>query len=100
MQCRTGSNRGLRLERSLRITRSDATLVHLRESMTNQLSHVNLFPDLSKVMLRRVFKTDQGVLVQILLRVCFYLARGFADFRRPGPRPKFPERWLLFRLVV
>ncbi len=40
------------------------------------------------------------VLVQILLSVCFYLARGFADFKRPGPRSKFPERWLLVRLVV
>jgi hypothetical protein len=40
------------------------------------------------------------VLVQILLSVCFYLARGFADFKRPGPRPKFPERCLLLWLVV
>jgi hypothetical protein len=32
----------------------------LRKSMTNQLSHGNLLPDLSKVTLRRVFKTDQG----------------------------------------
>jgi hypothetical protein len=39
-------------------------------------------------------------LVQILLSVCFYLARSFADFKRPGPRPKFPERWLLLWLVV
>jgi hypothetical protein len=23
---------------------------------------------------------------------------GFADCKRPGPRPKFPERWLLFLL--
>jgi transposase len=28
--------------------------------MRNQLFHANLFPDLSKVTLRRVFKTDQG----------------------------------------
>src|SRR5580700_1449959 len=28
--------------------------------MTNQLSHVNLFSDLSNVTLRRVFRTDQG----------------------------------------
>ena len=28
--------------------------------MTNQLFHANLFPDLSKMTLRRVFKTDQG----------------------------------------
>ena len=28
--------------------------------MTNQLSHANLFSDLSNVTLRRVFKTDQG----------------------------------------
>ena len=42
----------------------------------------------------------QRVLVQILLSVCFYLVRNFADFRRPEPRPKFPERCVLFRLVV
>jgi len=24
-----------------------------------------------------------------VLSVCFYLARGFADFKRPGPRPNF-----------
>jgi hypothetical protein len=29
----------------------------------------------------------------------FLLARGFVDFKRQGPRSKFPERWLLFRLV-
>ena len=34
--------------------------VLLRESMTNQLSHANLFSDLNNVTLRRVFKTDQG----------------------------------------
>ena len=34
--------------------------VLLRESMTNQLSHANLFSDLSNVTLRRVFRTDQG----------------------------------------
>ena len=34
--------------------------VLLRESMTNLLSHANLFSDLSNVTLRRVFKTDQG----------------------------------------
>jgi hypothetical protein len=28
------------------------------------------------------------------------LARGFVDFKRPRPRSKFPERWLLVRLVV
>ena len=28
--------------------------------MRNQLFHANLFPDLSKVTLRRVFKTDRG----------------------------------------
>src|ERR1700730_1714145 len=28
--------------------------------MTNQLSHVTLFSDLNKVTLRRMFKTDQG----------------------------------------
>src|ERR1700674_4616668 len=32
--------------------------------MTNQLSHANLFPDLSKVTLRRVFKTDQGWIME------------------------------------
>jgi len=26
--------------------------------------------------------------------------KPFANFRRPEPRPKFPERWLLFRLMV
>jgi hypothetical protein len=40
-----------------------------------------------------------AVLVQILLSVCICLARGFV-FKRPGPRSKFPERWLLVRLVV
>src|SRR5260370_29047579 len=40
-----------------------------------------------------------GVLVQILLSVCICLARGFVDFKRPGPRSKFPERWVLVRLV-
>ena len=30
-----------------------------------------------------------------LLSVCICLARGFADFKRPGARPTFPERWLL-----
>ena len=42
----------------------------------------------------------QRVLVQNFLSVCFYLARGFADFKRPGPQPKFPERCLLLWLVV
>ena len=32
--------------------------------MTNQLSHGNLLPDLSKVTLRRVFKTDQGWIME------------------------------------
>src|SRR5271166_6539777 len=36
----------------------------LRKSMTNQLSHGNLLPDLSKVTLRRVFKTDQGWIME------------------------------------
>ena len=33
---------------------------------------------------------------------CMFLSwrEGFADFRRRGPLPKVPERWLLFRLVV
>ena len=38
--------------------------VLLRESMTNQLSHVNLFSDLSNVTLRRVFNTDQGWIME------------------------------------
>jgi transposase len=38
--------------------------VLLRESMTNQLSHQNFFPDLSKLTLRRVFKTDQGWIME------------------------------------
>jgi hypothetical protein len=41
-----------------------------------------------------------GVLVQILLSVCFCRANDFPDFRPPGPRSKFQEPWLLFRLVV
>jgi transposase len=32
--------------------------------MTNQLSHANLFSDLSSVTLRRVFKTDQGWIME------------------------------------
>jgi transposase IS204/IS1001/IS1096/IS1165 family protein len=32
--------------------------------MTNQLSHANLFSDLSNVTLRRVFKTDQGWIME------------------------------------
>src|SRR5580704_10163389 len=32
--------------------------------MTNQLSHANLFPDLSNVTLRRVFNTDQGWIME------------------------------------
>ena len=32
--------------------------------MTNQLTHGNLLPDLSKVTLRRVFKTDQGWIME------------------------------------
>ena len=35
-----------------------------------------------------------------LLSVCICLARGFVDFKRPGPRSKFSERWLLVRLAV
>ena len=38
--------------------------VLLRESMTNQLSHANLFSDLSNVTLRRVFNTDQGWIME------------------------------------
>src|ERR1700693_2809983 len=38
--------------------------VLLRESMTNQLSHVNLFSDLSNVTLCRVFETDQGWIME------------------------------------
>ena len=32
--------------------------------MTNQLSHANLFSDLSNVTLRRVFRTDQGWIME------------------------------------
>src|SRR5271168_3784472 len=32
--------------------------------MTNQLSHANLFSDLSNVTLRRVFNTDQGWIME------------------------------------
>ena len=35
-----------------------------------------------------------------LLSVCICLARGFVDFKRPGARSKFPERWLHVQLVV
>ena len=32
---------------------------------------------------------------------CMYLSgERLCRFKRPGPRSKFPERWLLFRLVV
>jgi len=47
-----------------------------------------------------VAKHLNEVLVQMLLSVCLCLASRLADFKRPGPSPKFPERWLLFRLVV
>jgi transposase len=32
--------------------------------MTNQLSHINLFSDVNKVTLRRVFKADQGWIME------------------------------------
>src|SRR6266436_1915196 len=32
--------------------------------MTNQLSHPNFFPDFSKLTLRRVFKTEQGWIME------------------------------------
>jgi transposase len=32
--------------------------------MTNQLSHQNFFPDLSKLTLRRVFKTDKAWIME------------------------------------
>jgi hypothetical protein len=38
--------------------------VLLRKSMANQLSHANLFSDLSNVTLRHVFKTDQGWIME------------------------------------
>jgi hypothetical protein len=32
---------------------------------------------------------------------CMYLSgEKLCRFKRPGPRPKFPERWLLVRLMV
>ena len=40
------------------------------------------------------------VLVQILLVYVFLWRDDLQAFRRPGPRPKSPERWLLFWLVV
>ena len=40
------------------------------------------------------------VLVQMLLSVCLCLASRLCSAKRPGPRPRFPERWLLFRLVI
>jgi hypothetical protein len=42
----------------------------------------------------------QTVLVQILLSVCLCRVNDFPEFRLPRPWPTFPERWLLFRLVV
>ena len=33
--------------------------------MTNQLSHPNFFPDFSKLTLRRVFKTEQGWIMEV-----------------------------------
>jgi hypothetical protein len=45
-------------------------------------------------------RPSSSVLVQILLSVCFCRANDFPDFRPPRPWPTFPERWLLFRLVV
>jgi hypothetical protein len=45
-------------------------------------------------------KEGWGVLVQIFLSVCFCRVNDFADFRPPRPWPTFPERWLIFRLVV
>ena len=32
---------------------------------------------------------------------CMYLSgERLCRFKRPGPRPKFPERWLIVRLLV
>jgi hypothetical protein len=52
------------------------------------------------VVILTLFGVAGGVLVQIFLSVCFCQERGFADFKPPGPRPKFPERSLLFRLLL
>ena len=46
------------------------------------------------------WRVDETALVRILLSVCFCRARGFADFMRPAPPPKFTERWFLCRLGV
>ena len=56
--------------------------------MTNQLSHVTLFSDLNKVTLGRMFKTDQGWVMDadgqdsaVCLGVALYLNR---DREKPG----------------
>jgi hypothetical protein len=52
------------------------------------------------VYARKMVSQVWRVLVQSLLSVCFCRANDFPGFRPPRPRPTFPERWLLFRLVV
>jgi hypothetical protein len=49
---------------------------------------------------RTQFDVRRQVLVQILLSVCFCRVNDFPEFRLPRPWSTFPERWLLFRLVV
>ena len=49
---------------------------------------------------RALANQSKTVLVQSLLSVCFCRANDFPGFRAPRPRPTFPERWLLFRLVI
>lgn len=56
--------------------------------------------DPSQIAMWKGLVAGTVVLVQMLLSVCLCLASRLADVKRPGPPPKFPERWLLFRLVV
>jgi hypothetical protein len=53
-----------------------------------------------KTQVRQAQNPGATVLVQILLSVCFCRANDLPDFRPPRPWSTFPERWLLFRLVV
>ena len=52
--------------------------------MRNQLFHANLFPDLSKVTLRRVFKTDQGWVMEAAGEIIAMVGRALGG--RPGQR--------------
>ena len=48
---------------------------------------------------RRILEAYEGSGANFIK--CMYLSgERFCRFKRPGPRSKFPERWLLVRLVV